>query len=129
MVFPIIVVLALLVVFGLAVRLDRRLSRAASGAGPWTQVKPDSPGQRTQPWELELLDDQIRQWNTTRPGDARRAELADTVNRLVQATGVGQSWLLSPSSKQGDLEKTLGKLEEVLSLSEHQVEQDDGVRP
>jgi hypothetical protein len=83
-VFPLLVVLATIVLAILLFRLDRRLSRGALNAGPRDPVTAEPPGLLRTPWELRAIDDQLR----SSPGTRNRADLVKTINRLITAAGM-----------------------------------------
>jgi hypothetical protein len=84
-IFPILAGVLAAVVLVLAVRLDRRMSRAAHSAGRREQERPAPPGQTKTPWELQAIEDQLQLMRAQSSRAVPRYDLNATVNRLIVA--------------------------------------------
>ncbi|MEM7272537.1 MAG: hypothetical protein AAF547_05605 [Actinomycetota bacterium] len=111
--FPLLVVVAGLVLAVLAFRLDRRLSRGARSAGPREVVRPVPVGLQQTPWELQALHDQVQ----LPTGSAVRRELIHTVNKLTEAAGVTDpNYRLPPEASDAAIAGVILHLEQRLEL-------------
>lgn len=111
--FPLLVLLAILVVLVLLFRLDRRLSRGSVNAGPREPVPAETPGLLETPWELQAIDNQL----SSPPGARNRADLIKTVNRLVEAGGIeNPAARLAPDAGDHQIALVVAELERRLEL-------------
>lgn len=117
-IFPALVVLTVVASAALAVRLERKMSRAAHSAGPAQTEQPRPPGQEKTPWELNAIEDQLRL--TTHPGGAAvpRYDLTATLNRLLSAAGFSEpNQQLAITANEAQLSAAVTRLEEHLGLA------------
>lgn len=115
--FPLLVVLAALLVVYLGLRLHRHLGQGSYSAGPLVVRPADPPGQEPIPWELRAIDTQLRV--VTNPGVAvvRRYDLTATINRLSASAGLsGSEYQLPITATEADLEAAVARIEERLDL-------------
>jgi hypothetical protein len=114
--FPFVILLMAVTVAGLALRLDRRLSRGAHSAGPLEPERPKPAGLEQTPWELRGIDDQLTLAGRGSPA-IPRYDLTATVNRLIVAAGMhdpGQQ--LPMSAGLGQLEQAVTNIVRMLGL-------------
>ncbi|MGF1598725.1 MAG: hypothetical protein ACFCVK_17655 [Acidimicrobiales bacterium] len=115
--FPLFVLAAAVAAVVLAVRLDRRMSRAATSAGPVEMERARPPGQEQTPWELQAIDDQLHLAHSGGPSAVPRYDLTATVNRLLQAAGLDQPGdQLPPNADPAQLAAAISRIEERLGL-------------
>ena len=114
--FPLLVVVAVVLLLVLALRLDRRLSRGAYSAGPWETEHPTPPGQERTPWELKAIDDQLTLASGAGGAAVPRYDLTATVNRLVTASGLSANHQLPLSANLQELSAAIGQIEHRLGL-------------
>lgn len=111
--FPLLVVMAGVVLGILAFRLDRRLSRGSRSAGPRDVVQPTPVGLKRTPWELQALHDQVQ----LPVGSTVRRELIHTVNKLTEAAGVTDpNYRLPPDASDAAVAAVVLHLEQRLDL-------------
>ncbi|MEL7156364.1 MAG: hypothetical protein AAFN30_07170 [Actinomycetota bacterium] len=86
--FPLLVLLAALLVAFLALRLHRHLGQASYSAGPLEVLPPEPPGQEATPWELRAIEAQLDMVTHPGTGVVRRYDLTATINRLSASAGL-----------------------------------------
>ena len=115
--FPLLAVLALVVIGFLALRLDRRMSRSAYSAGPIDVPRPKPVGQEPTPWELQAIDDQLRLVINHGSAAVPRYDLTATVNRLVAAAGLSDKGAQLPiTANEAQLAAAIAQIEHRLEL-------------
>jgi hypothetical protein len=114
--FPLLAVVAVVLVLILALRLDRRLSRGAYSAGPADIERPSPPGQERIPWELKAIDDQLTLASGGGGAAIPRYDLTATVNRLISAAGLPSQDQLPLSADLNQLTAAIGLIEQRLGL-------------
>ncbi len=111
--FPLLVVLATLVLGIFVIRLDQKLSRGSQNAGPRDVVRAKQVGLQQTPWELRAIDDQLRAASNRQA----RADLSNTINRLSKAAGIDDpAFMLTPQANDNMISGVIATLEERLEL-------------
>jgi hypothetical protein len=113
--FPLAVLAGLAIVFILAIRLNRRVSRGTGSAGDLEPSRPEPVGQARTPWEVRAIDDQIRMLRH-RSVTAPRHDLTATVNRLIAAAGLAADQQLPLDANREQLEAAVARMEHQLGL-------------
>lgn len=114
--FPVLVIAGALVVLGLALRLDRRLSRSAYSAGPIETEVAQPAGQARTPWELQAIDDQLTRATSGGSLAVPRYDLTATVNRLITAAGLPAHEELPITADLNQLAAAITRIEARLGL-------------
>ncbi len=111
--FPLLVVVATLVLGVFVIRLDQKLSRGSRSAGPRETTRPKQVGLQKTPWELRAIDDQLRAASNRQA----RADLANTINRLSRAAGIDDpAFMLNQQANDNMISGVIATLEERLDL-------------
>lgn len=111
--FPLLVVLATLVLGIFVIRLDQKLSRGSQSAGPRETIRPKQVGLQQTPWELRAIDDQLRAASNRQA----RADLTNTINRLSKAAGIDDpAFMLTHEANDNMISGVIATLEERLDL-------------
>jgi hypothetical protein len=114
--FPLVAVVAVVVVLMLALRLDRRLSRGAFSAGPMDIERSRPAGQERTPWELLAIDDQLVLATGSAGPAVPRYDLTATVNRLITAAGLPAHHQLPITANLDQLATAISHIEDRLGL-------------
>ncbi len=115
--FPLIAVVLIIGVVGLAFRLHRRLGQGAYSAGPPELDSPTPPGQERSPWELEAIQNQLHALAATGAPVVRRYDLTATVNRLTVSAGLTDPQDQLPiTASEAELAAAITRIEDQLGL-------------
>jgi len=117
-VFPIIAGVVAVVVLLLALRLDRKMSRGASSAGPRDPERPVPAGQTRTPWELQAIEDQLQLMRIQSDRAVPRYDLNATVNRLIVAARLDAPEDQLPiTADEAEIGAAITKIEDRLGLA------------
>ncbi len=116
--FPIVAGAVIVTVVILAIRLDRRMSRAPYSAGSYEPEQPSPLGQERTPWELKAIEDQLHLLSSAVGPAVPRYDLTATVNRLISASGLTDAQDQLPITATIDqLAVSVAKIEDQLGLA------------